>query len=418
VGLRDQLGKKGVVLDVDAQLMPQSVVSGGRDTGFEFWGNATYTLNLDSQKMGLWPGGFVKVQGASSFGDTIFQDIGALVPANETWVYPEVNESGSALMSATFTQFLSPKFGMFAGKINTLDLAFTRFTGDYRSQFLNLGMNIPMAEALVPISTFGGGVAFIPSESMDFSALVVDPSGTPTDNDVSDAFSDGFMAIGAGKLNIKPFGLDGQQRLTGLWSNKERASLIQDPSNIGRLLLNERFPLLGDPGPILRRIIERFAPSLLNPTEPLNREDSTWAVAYGFDQYFWQPDNDPRRGIGFFFNFGATDGDANPVKYSYNLGIGGNGVVPGRPNDSFGIGWARTEFSDNFVPALRQTLDLGLDHEDAVEMYYNAAITPWANLTLDLQVINPGLDKALDSNDNLTEVGTVVVVGLRSYIRF
>jgi porin len=247
VGLRDQLGKKGVVLDVDAQLMPQSVVSGGRDTGFEFWGNATYTLNLDSQKMGLWPGGFVKVQGASSFGDTIFQDIGALVPANETWVYPEVNESGSALMSATFTQFLSPKFGMFAGKINTLDLAFTRFTGDYRSQFLNLGMNIPLAEALVPISTFGGGVAFIPSESMNFSALVVDPSGTPTDNDVSDAFSDGFMAIGAGKLNIKPFGLDGQQRLTGLWSNKERASLIQDPSNIGRFLLTERFPLLGDP---------------------------------------------------------------------------------------------------------------------------------------------------------------------------
>jgi porin len=417
-GVRDQLGIKGVVLDVDAQLMPQSVVSGGRDTDSAFWGNAAYTLNLDSQKMGFWPGGFVKVQGVSTFGNSLFGDIGAVVPANETWVFPAVNDPSSALMSATFTQFLSPKFGLFAGKINTLDLAFTRFTGDYRSQFLNLGMNIPMAEALVPISTFGGGVVVIPSESLNFSALVVDPSGTPTDNDVSGAFSDGIMGIGAGKLNIKPFGLGGQQRLTGIWSNKERVSLIQDPSNIGQFLLTERFPLLGNPGPILRRILERFAPSLLNPAQQLNQEDSTWAVAYGFDQYIWQPGNDPERGIGLFFNFGLSDGDANPVKYSYNVGIGGNGVIPGRPRDRFGIGWARTEFSDNFVPALRQTLDLGLDHEDAVEMYYNAAITQWMNLTVDLQVINPGLKKTLGSNDTLTDVGTAVVVGLRSHIRF
>jgi porin len=246
----------------------------------------------------------------------------------------------------------------------------------------------------------------------------VDPSGTPTDNDVSGAFSDGIMGIGAGKLSIKPFGLDGQQRLTGIWSNKERVSLIQDPSNIGQFLLTERFPLLGNPGPILRRILERFAPSLLNPAQQLNQEDSTWAVAYGFDQYIWQPGNDPERGIGLFFNFGLSDGDANPVKYSYNVGIGGNGVIPGRPRDRFGIGWARTEFSDNFVPALRQTLDLGLDHEDAVEMYYNAAITQWMNLTVDLQVINPGLKKTLGSNDTLTDVGTAVVVGLRSHIRF
>jgi len=55
-GLRDELGKKGVALDVDALLMPQSVASGGKDTGTEFWGNATYTLNVDSDKLGLWPG--------------------------------------------------------------------------------------------------------------------------------------------------------------------------------------------------------------------------------------------------------------------------------------------------------------------------------------------------------------------------
>ena len=44
LGLREELGKKGVMFDVDLLLTPQSVMSGGRDTGSEFWGNADYTL--------------------------------------------------------------------------------------------------------------------------------------------------------------------------------------------------------------------------------------------------------------------------------------------------------------------------------------------------------------------------------------
>ena len=205
----------------------------------------------------------------------------------------------------------------------------------------------------------------------------------------------------------------------GYWSNKTRISLIQDPSNVANFLLKERFPLLGNPGPILERILERFAPDLLNPVRPANREDSTWAVFYGFDQYFWQPAGDPKRGIGMFFNFGAADGDTNPVKYSYAVGIGGNGVVPGRKSDNFGIGWARTQFSDNFVPLLRERFHLGLDQEDAVEMFYNAAITQWLRMSLDLQVINPGLQKTLsDDRNSLKGVDTAVVGGVRMYIRF
>ena len=36
-----------------------------------------------------------------------------------------------------------------------------------------------------------------------------------------------------------------------------------------------------------------------------------------------------------------------------------------------------------------QQLNLGLHHEDTVEMYYNAALTPWLNATADLQIVNP-----------------------------
>ncbi|HEX7213026.1 MAG TPA: carbohydrate porin, partial [Methylomirabilota bacterium] len=38
-GLRDDLGKKGVVIDTDLLLAPQGV-SGGKNTAAELWGNA------------------------------------------------------------------------------------------------------------------------------------------------------------------------------------------------------------------------------------------------------------------------------------------------------------------------------------------------------------------------------------------
>jgi porin len=117
-------------------------------------------------------------------------------------------------------------------------------------------------------------------------------------------------------------------------------------------------------------------------------------MSYAFDQYLWQPDGNPKHGVGLFFGFGASDGNPNAIQYSFLTAIGGKGVVPGRLNDSFGIDVARTRFSSDFVPFLRQALNLGLGHEGAIEMYYNAAMTGWLNLTTDLQIINPGAQRA------------------------
>ena len=74
--------------------------------------------------------------------------------------------------------------------------------------------------------------------------------------------------------------------------------------------------------------------------------------------------------------------------------------------------------SDNFVPFLREHLNIGLNKEDAVELYYNASITRALNATLDLQVINQALQKTLDSSGHLTQMNPSVVLGLRVYARF
>ena len=417
-GVRDDLGKKGVVLDANMILLPGGVVTGGKETGAEFWGNVDYTLNLDTDKMGLWPGGFFKFEGVSSFGNTLQNQSGAFIPINVASLYPSYNEASSGLMQASYTQFLSHQFGVTMGKLNLFDFTPTEFYGDYRTQFMNTGLNLSLAYAMVPMSAYGGGVVILPTKDITLMALALDASGTPTENDIGKAFDDGVTVVSAAKVNIKPFGLVGHQSVGGVWSDKSRFSLDQDPTNIGRALLNERYPILGNPGSILEPILARFFPELLVPVKPANRKDSTWSVIYSFDQYFWQPDGDPKHGIGLFFSFGASDGNPNPIQYSYLMGIGGKGVLPGRPNDTFGIGWARTQFSDQFVPLLRERLNLGLDHEDAIELYYTAAVTPWLNLSPNLQVINSGMNKALGQGDGLQELDTSVEASLRMNILF
>ena len=226
------------------------------------------------------------------------------------------------------------------------------------------------------------------------------------------------MVAAEGRVRVNPFGLVGHQLVGFGWNNKTRVDLEQDPTNIANALLRLEFPRLNDPGPVLRRILERFFPQLLAPVVPLERSSSTWAVYYNFDQYLWSPQGHPDRGIGLFFRFGASDGVVNPIRWAYNVGLSGNGIVPGRPRDTFGVGWARTEIRNNFVSFSRQRLDIGLDKEDAVEMYYNASITRWLNATLDLQIIDQALKKKLDSSGRLTDMGTAVIAGFRLYERF
>lgn len=415
-GLRDDMAKKGVVLDLDLYWMPQTIIRGGKDEESGSWGNAIATLNIDTQKAGFWPGGFFKIQTVTSFGDNVMRDTGAMVPANLSWMLPSPIDTDTGLQEFTYTQFLSQHFGVFLGKINAIAPT-NVLHGDYTTGFLNTGINMPLALAMVPLSAYGGGALYLPSHDVTLAAMVLDANGTIMDDDMGEAFEDGVMALVSADLKVKPGGLPGHQNLTLAWSNKDRTSLIQDPVNIANLLLTARFPLLGDPGPILGEILEEFP--VLGDPQPLNQESETWAAVYSFEQFVWQPKGDPKHGIGVFFSAGVSDGKANPIKYSYSLGLVGKGVMPGRPRDDFGIGWARTEFSDDFVPYLRNTYDLGLDHEDAVELYYNAAITPWLSISPSLQIISPALNKTLDAaSHSFKDLDTTYIAGVRVGIRF
>ena len=115
--------------------------------------------------------------------------------SNVANLVPKFNANQTGMMEADFTQFLSTNFGLTAGKLDIIDSFQQEFSGNYRTQFMNTALTIPMALALFPLSAYGGGVIVLPTKDIVLSALAIDPNGTPTNNDISEAFDDGAMVV-------------------------------------------------------------------------------------------------------------------------------------------------------------------------------------------------------------------------------
>ncbi len=416
---RDWLLKRGLTLDVDLLQILQGVSTGGKDKGdpIGYGGTVDYRFFLDTGKLGLWPGGFLTLHAMSNWRDSVNEKVSAIQAVNSAALFPTADRNSTQIMNLTYAQFLTTWFGVVLGKIETLTGDVNEFAHDFRTQFQNLGFQFNLTGALTPISALGGGIIVLPFKGAVLSSMVLDPDGRTDESGFEDFFQHGVTVATEFRVTVEPFGLVGHQTVGGTWSNKQRIALNQDPDNLFRMLLFSKFPRLADPGPVLRKILERFFPGLLQPVQPLNEVNDAWNFMYNFDQYLWHPGGDKKRGIGVFFRFGVSDGDANPIKYHYSAGIGGKGVVPGRPNDTFGIGWSRIEFSDHLLKFLRTRLRLGLDREDAIEMYYNVAVTPWLGVTADLQIVDQGLKKQLQDN-RIIDVDTAVIGGLRVFTRF
>ena len=108
---------------------------------------------------------------------------------------------------------------------------------------------------------------------------------------------------------------------------------------------------------------------------------------------------------------GLSDGNPNPIRWNATIGLGAGGLIPGRDRDTLGLGYFHMGISDDFKQLLSgPSAPPGLAQRDeqGIELYYNAAITPWCHLSADLQIVTPST-KALD---------TSVLVGGRLKIDF
>ena len=397
-GTRNEWAAKGVTFDIDLTQVGQSVISGGKNIGWEYTGRGNLTLHMDTQKMGLWPGGFFTVEVEGNYNKPINLDTGALMPVNTNQLFPTTGKQELNIPAVNFTQFLSHYFGVFVGKVATM----TRISGDMNefahgkgdTQFLNTAFNInPVALLTIPYSTLAGGVIILPTKDPNeaiISLMVCDSNGKANRSGFDTAFEGNNTYAIEGRIRTDFFGMTGHQLVGYTYSGKDFSSLDQS----------------------MRFIIE-------NGT--IKKEDDSWSFYYNFDQYLYEPKKG--QGVGIFGRFGASDGNPNPFHYFYSLGIGGKGVIPGRPLDEFGIGSYYIDVSNPKFTGILKDREI-LRDEYGVEAYYNYSITPWMKLTPDIQVIRPAQEEMLkiDSEHLLLskkkDVDTATIIGLRLQMLF
>jgi len=398
-GSRTRLYNQGVTLDAQITQVYQGVTSGGSAKGN---GNGQYNglfeanLTLDTAKLGWWSGGLFTFTAESSWGDPLNKQPGTLSVVNATALWPVPFDNSTRLAEYYLTQALSPDTVMLLGRLDATNfLDQSAFTGNKNSQFLNVSVNSNL---------LWGGFFTYSTYAAFFMTKVTDGL---------------TVAYGAWTPNTQPDDYGGKWDKYGLVLNPQyryRASNLPGTVQMMLAYTNKDATDVGNPN---------LVPSAITggtlPTKSGNR-----LIEISGEQYFWQPtgasvsrDEGGRKeyfnvatkdfakdqpGLGIFYKISWTPQDRNAYNKYLSGGVGGRGVLPGRPYDRFGVG--------GYV--LKESGDLNkqpgnfLKDEKGVEAFYNFAITPALQLSFDAQWIN----SAIQSSSN------AVVVGTRLNMRF
>jgi porin len=380
-GWRTTLAERGVTLNVDMVQAWRGVIDGGIAQNDAYGGSADYELRVETERLGLWPGGFLTVFAESRFGKSVNSDAGVLLAPDTDGLFPLPKEI-TTLTSVAYVQFLTEWLAILGGKLVTIDGDANEFaSGRGNTQFSNLAFVLnPALLRSVPYSALGGGLLFVlPNGIGTYGITVLDALGQPDVSGFDDAFSDGTVVAQELRVGYEPLGLPGHLTLGGSWTSRNVAVLDQDR----RLFLD---PILG---------IDRFE---------VERSGDSWAIYTNFDQYFFVEQDDPLQGVGLFFRFGQADERNNPIERFYSFGIGGKGIVPTRDRDTFGVGFYLLDASDQLPPQIDRRVDGG----KGFEIFYNVEALPWLHVTPDVQVVEPSVKR----------IDTAVVIGLRVMIDF
>ena len=92
--LRNEWAQKGITFDFNITQVGQGVVGGGKSGAWQYGGRGDLVINLDSQKLGLWPGGFFNLELEGNWASSVNSSTGALMPASNTMLEKAFTRSG------------------------------------------------------------------------------------------------------------------------------------------------------------------------------------------------------------------------------------------------------------------------------------------------------------------------------------
>jgi porin len=389
-GRRQDMLDSGVAVNASLTQTFRVVASGGEKTGDTAY-NALfdYGLTFDTAKLGFWPGGFIAVNAQSAFASGLPLEDGAVSPSDYNVVFPTLERPTTELMEYYLIQGLSEKLGVMVGRVNPVAWDRNRFAFDPRTQFMNGAISQQLlVGGLVSFSTYTAALMWQANEHLNILGGIYDPVIQPGE------FSTPFDEIGAFSVIELTSDSGGTARLLGVYDNSDGIA-FDNP----RLILDE---ILGIDA---------------------ETKSGNWMVGVNFEQYLWKPAHaeDARvgtknldfstssfgfqePGLGVFGRVAFLPEDRNAFSTSFSIGLAGRGLLSGRPLDRMGVAGYWLKASDDLGGLAGEVLD----DEWGGEVFYNYAITPSIQASLDLQYI----DSAVNTVDD------AFVVGLRLFTQF
>lgn len=366
-GTRSAWNEQGVELDFALTQFYQGVADGGVRNDSEYNGVFVTDAKLDLGKLAGWKFWQVDFQTQTRFGGPLLGGTGTISPVNTAAIIPGTDDTVFAITALTVTKLIpidleqGNVLAIAAGRVNLIDAVQEQFfAGGGTERFMNIAQIGPLTVAReVPLITNALSFAYVRHGEPFITFTILDPNDHSTDAGVSALFDDGVSFSPGINFPTHYFGKSGMHSFGGAITTKDYTPF----DTLRQLIL---------PGP---------------PRVPLEPESGSWSVNYLFRQYLIERAKDD--GWGLFTQVAFANESTSPITRFFNIGLGGNGLLPNRRDDEFGVAYAYTDLSDD----LKDDLDLlrvrGVRPEHQVEVFYNAHITPWFRLTGDLQVIRP-----------------------------
>lgn len=335
---------------------------------FAYTGRGEYDLNFDLEKFGGVPYGSLLVRMEHWYGEygNVSLRTGSFPPPVFPAALPPAADAPGELFLSNFviTQPLSENFVLFAGKKDVLGAADQDVFagGDGTDQFMNQAFVANPAFLLgLPYTGFVVGTA-MPQDWGLISAFAYDPKDRTRDAfEFGDLYAAGVIVGTEVKVNTNVLDFPGEAHVGGMWKHVDLTDLRfnEPPPGVYPEPTAPGFPTLSD----------------------------SWTIYVGGDQYFVTFSDEPTKGWGLFARASISDGNPTPIRHFLSAGLGGDSGLRVDKKDKWGLGWYYVGASSEFGP-LPQFL-YGPRNGTGCELFYNFQVTPWLNITPDVQYIRP-----------------------------
>lgn len=422
-GLRDALGYYGITLNLTDSETLLGNVSGGIKQGATMQGLTTVTLQLDTGKAFGLPGGTFNVSALQIHGNNNFDPtyLGAIQTTNGSEA-----ENSTRLWELWYDQsFLEGRFDVKFGQ-QCLDQEF--ILSQYSGTFINAMMGWP---ALPSKDLYGGGPAYPlsslgirlrgkPTPNLTILAGVFDdnPPGGSFDNDPQSLDAGGTtFSLRTGALFIAEVQYAINQPSVGQTESGTGSTGLPGTYKLGFWYDTASFP---------DQEFDNTGLSLANPNSTgiaaLHHHNYSF---YGvIDQMVWRAAPGSSRSLGVFLRAMGAPAPQNVLTFSANGGFVLSAPLPGRDNDSVGLGFGVAKVSSAASALDQQTAFFaGLPlpvrgTETFLELTYQFQAAPWWVIQPDFQYFfNTGAGIPNPSNPT-TRVPDAAVLGVRSTITF